>query len=117
MDGASKPSMDSSIEAGLETHLKETQSTLTEIRECLEDDDDGDKTELLKLKEELEATVQETEAALLQIKKERILERFKVKHPAARLHCSVLSVQADEDVSSQSSTEQSTLDDGRCSAS
>ena len=82
--------MDESIEASLERHLTETQSALQEIEECLEDNDEADKTDLMKLKLELEVSAKETEAALLQIKKDRILEEVKVRFLTAiiyRMNC------------------------------
>lgn len=107
--------MDASIEASLEKHLNETQAALKEIEECLGDDDEADKTELIKLKLELEKSVEDTEAALLELKKERILEEFKV----TSFQVSVTELrflgsdQEGEQRSSESSSDESTSDDAR----
>ena len=72
MDGAS-------IESSLEAHLKESKRALEEIESCLEGtDSSADNSELLELKKQLEVSVEETEAALLQLKKDRLLEAVDV---------------------------------------
>ncbi len=75
-----------SVEASLETHLEETRTALEEITQCLlekdDDEDESDATEsleLIKLRDELECSLRETEKALLQLKKERLLEEVR-KH-------------------------------------
>ena len=73
-----------SVEASLETHLAETRAALEEITRCLleKNDDEGEydateSSELIKLRDELECSLRETEKALLQLKKERLLEEVR----------------------------------------